>query len=214
MKEINSTLRAYVEAEILPRYELYDEAHRRDHIDSVIAQSLQMAAREQVDPDMVYTIAAYHDLGVLRGREWHHVYSGEMLEADAALRQWFDEGQIATMREAVEDHRASSTHSPRSLYGRIVAEADRQIDAEVVMRRTVQFGLSNYPSLGREEQFARFVDHLRTKYGTGGYLKLYMPGSDNAQKLEELRRIIDQPEELQRSFDRLYDEISKNNNNG
>lgn len=214
MKEINSTLRAYVEAEILPRYELYDEAHRRDHIDSVIAQSLQMAAREQVDPDMVYTIAAYHDLGVLRGREWHHVYSGEMLEADAALRQWFDEGQIATMREAVEDHRASSTHSPRSLYGRIVAEADRQIDAEVVMRRTVQFGLSNYPSLGREEQFTRFVDHLRTKYGTGGYLKLYMPCSDNAQKLEELRRIIDQPEELQRSFDRLYDEISKNNNNG
>ena len=203
----NKELRAYIEAEILPRYEGYDAAHRRDHIEGVIGRSLEFAAHYEVDMDMVYAIAAYHDLGLTEGRELHHISSGRMLLEDSRLRGWFSVEQLEVMREAIEDHRASSDHAPRTIYGAIVAEADRQIVPEIVMRRTVQYGLAHYPHLTHKEHWERFVAHLREKYDYGGYLKLYIPHSDNAQRLEELRQIIAQPTRLREEFERIWEEL-------
>ncbi len=199
---MNGELKAYIEAHILPRYESYDAAHRRDHIEGVVERSMTLAAHyEELNLDMVYTIAAYHDLGLPEGRENHHLSSGRMLAEDGELGRWFSAEEITTMREAVEDHRASASHPPRTLYGCIVAEADRQIVPEVVIRRTVQYGLSHYPHLTKEEHWERFIGHLHEKYDYGGYLKLHIPHSDNAQRLEELRQIIARPEELRRRFE-------------
>ena len=115
MKRPDATLAAYIEAEIIPRYEGFDAAHRTDHVRTVITQSLELAAHYDVDPDMVYTVAAFHDTGLANGRERHHIDAGLILEADAELRRWFTEEQIAVMRDAVEDHRASSPRTPHRL---------------------------------------------------------------------------------------------------
>ena len=192
---LNPTLKAYVEAEILPRYTHFDKAHQLDHIETVIRQSEALAdileaQGQQVDRDMVYVIAAYHDLGIVNGRDNHPLDSGKILMADPVLPRFFSAEQLETMKEAVEDHRASSKHEPRSLYGRIVAEADRQIDPQTILLRTIQFGLKNYPELDKEGHFARAEQHLVEKYGEGGYLKLWFPESDNSRRLAELRRII------------------------
>ena len=138
-KHMNKELQAYVEQAILPRYEHFDRAHGPEHARTVIEQSLALARHYQVDRQMVYAIAAYHDVGLEKGREMHHIHSGEILAADTKLRQWFSPQQIAVMREAVEDHRASSDHEPRTIYGRIVAEADRCIDPPTIVRRTIQY---------------------------------------------------------------------------
>ena len=108
--------------------------------------------------------------------------------------------------EAAEDHRASSGRPPRTIYGRIVAEADRVIDCETTLRRTVQYGLEHAPELDREGQFARFAEHLRTKYGEGGYLRLWLPESENASRLDELRAVIRDDRQLRVRFDELYDD--------
>lgn len=199
----------YIEAEILPRYEGYDAAHRGDHIVGVIERSLELARHYDVEEDMVYTIAAYHDLGLPEGRDTHHLTSGRLLTEDAKLREWFTDEQIATMREAIEDHRASAERPPRTIYGMIVAEADRQIVPEVVMMRTVQYGLAHYPQLTHEEHWARFVEHLHEKYDYGGYLKLHIPHSDNAARLEELRGIIADKAALRAHFEEIFDRLTK-----
>lgn len=111
-KHMNKELQAYVEQAILPRYEHFDRAHGPEHARTVIEQSLALARHYQVDRQMVYAIAAYHDVGLEKGREMHHIHSGEILAADTKLRQWFSPQQIAVMREAVEDHRASRTTNP------------------------------------------------------------------------------------------------------
>lgn len=209
---MNSELRAYIEEHILPRYESHDAAHRRDHAEGVIERSLALATHYDVDPDMVYTIAAWHDVGLCEGREHHHLSSGRMLLEDSKMREWFTPEQLHTMREAIEDHRASSDHPPRTIYGAIVAEADRQIVPEVVMRRTVQYGLAHYPTLSREEHWQRFLGHLHEKYDHGGYLKLYIPHSDNAVRLAELRALIAQPHLLRTHFEALFEEELKMEN--
>lgn len=198
------SLKEYVEQRIIPRYAHFDAAHGIDHVRTVIARSLDLAARFEVDERMVFVIAAYHDTGLAFGRERHHIDAGRILAGDSELRRWFSEEQIATMRDAVEDHRASSSRAPRTIYGRIVAEADRLIDPEVIVRRTVQYGLAHYPELGREEHYARCLDHLRDKYAEGGYLKLWIAGSDNARRLEELRELIRDEARLRRLFLDIY----------
>lgn len=204
MEKPSPILVNYIETEIIPRYASFDRAHGIDHVRTVIAQSLALAAHYDVDPDKVYIIAAYHDTGLSRGRELHHLYSSEILASDPQLMQWFPAEELALMCEAIEDHRASSDHAPRTIYGRIVAEADRCIDPDTVIRRTVQYGLGHYPALTREEQFERCREHLRRKYAEGGYLRLWIPESDNARRLEQLRAVIRDEEELRRRFDRIH----------
>lgn len=201
---MNPELQQYIEQEILPRYDHFDKAHQRDHVLMVIQQSLDIASRLEVNLDMVYTVAAYHDTGLCEGRERHHEVSAQIIKADARLRQWFTEEQIQIMADAAEDHRASAKQAPRTIYGRIVAEADRFIDPETIVRRTIQYGLDHYPELDREAQYQRMVTHLKEKYGRGGYLKLWFPDSPNAARLERLRQIIDDESQLRRLFEAFH----------
>ena len=153
---------------------------------------------------MAYVIAAYHDLGLEGPRAIHHITSGKILTSDVRLRKWFSPEQIKIMREAVEDHRASSSHAPRSIYGKIVAEADRDINPETVFRRTVQFGLSHYPEKTREEHWERFVDHMSNKYSRHGYIKLWIQNSPNQEGLKLIRDIIGDKQKLREEFDKYY----------
>ena len=190
----------------LTRYDHFDTAHRRNHVETVIEAALRLAEGYDVDRDMVYTIAAYHDTGLAYGRERHHNESRRIILEDGELDRWFTREQIATMADAAEDHRASSKDEPRTIYGRIVAEADRVIDSNTIIRRTIQYTLTHHPELDREEGYARMVEHLREKYDYGGYLKLWIEESDNAKRLDELRAIIANKVRLRELYDTIYDE--------
>ena len=197
----------FIETKILPQYAQFDRAHNLEHVTRVIRNALQLANVTGADINMVYTIAAYHDLGMSGPRAVHHITGGKILATDARLKRWFTPEQINVMREAVEDHRASASHVPRSLYGKIIAEADRDIVPEVVFRRTIEFGLAHYPELDREQHWQRFRQHMDEKYSANGYLRLWIPGSPNERRLNELRNIIAQPTLLRQHFDRLYKEL-------
>ena len=200
------TLKEYIESEIIPRYDNFDGAHRRDHVRSVIGQSQELSRYYNVNPEILYAAAAYHDLGLCEGREKHHLVSGRIIREDKTLLNWFSVEEIEVIAEAAEDHRASNETPPRSIYGKIIAESDRLIDPETVIRRTVQYGFAHYPQMNREQMWERTLTHLQKKYGYGGYLKLWIPESSNACRLEELRIIIADEKRLRSMFDRFYDE--------
>ncbi len=208
---VSLDLMEFVEKNILPRYNEFDRAHSLAHVTGVIRRSLAIARRMGADPNMAYAIAAYHDLGLEGPRAIHHVTSGKILSTDARLKRWFSPEQIRIMKEAVEDHRASASHSPRSVYGKIVAEADRDLNPDNVFRRAVQFGLSNYPQYDKEQQWERFAQHMKEKYSEHGYIRLWIPNSPNAEKLNEIRTIISQPSLLRTHFNRIYEEETKVN---
>ena len=200
----------FVETQILPKYAEFDRAHNMEHVTRVIRSSLDLVKVTGADINMVYTIAAYHDLGMSGHRADHHIRGGKILERDARLKKWFSPEQIKIMKEAVEDHRASASRAPRSIYGKIVAEADRDIEPQVVIRRTIQFGFGHYPELDKEGHWKRLLEHMNNKYSKDGYLKLWIPGSPNAKKLSELRNLIEQPVELRKAFDQIFAEETAN----
>lgn len=180
----------YVEREIIPRYASFDKAHQENHVRMVIEQSLKLVEHTpSINADMVYVIAAFHDLGLINGRENHHRDSRIIPEADEFVRTHLTAEQIRIMGEAVEDHRASNSQKPRSEYGLIVDEADRFIDPETIIRRTIQYGLANYPQLDSAGHYQRTIEHLHEKYGPKGYLKVWIPWSDNAKNLKKLHAL-------------------------
>lgn len=205
--KVDLTLMEFVEKQILPRYTAFGESHGLYHVTRVIKNSLELARMLGADINMAYAIAAYHDLGMEGPRAIHHITSGKILTADARLKKWFSPEQIKIMREAVEDHRASASHAPRSIYGKIVAEADRDIDIDTVFTRAIQYGIEHDPDKDKEWQFKRFDSHMEEKYSNNGYIKLWIPHSPNEKKLKELRDIIVNKELLRQYFDKIYDKI-------
>ena len=186
-------------------YDTFDPAHRREHVRHVMDEALQLAEHYPVKADIVYTAAAYHDTGLGAGRKTHHLTSGAIIRGDRNLLQWLTPEEVELAAQAAEDHRASSGREPRSIYGKLIAEADRQTEPLTVIRRTIQYGLKNYPELSREEQWRRMMEHLREKYADGGYLKLWIPESANAEKLRELRTLIRDESRTRAIFNEIFD---------
>ena len=202
-------IKEYIYEQIIPQYHAFDSAHREDHALSVMNQAIKLAedraaSDADIDMDMLLTAAACHDLGLVNGRENHHLDSGAIIRSDHNLKKWFSEEQIETIAQAAEDHRASGKSVPRSIYGMIVAEADRVIDAETIIQRTIRFGMDRYPELNAEGHMERALAHLKEKYGRGGYLKLWIPWSDNSVKLSYLQDLIEDESAIKEEIRIVY----------
>ncbi len=202
--QVSLDLMEFIEQNILPKYTEFGTSHGLKHVMRVIANSLELVRITGVDANMAYTVAAYHDIGMSGPRAIHHITGGKILAQDARLKRWFTAEQIKTMREAVEDHRASASHQPRNIYGKIVAEADRDLDQEEIFRRAIDYGLEQYSEKTVEEQWKRFRKHMYEKYSVNGYIRLWLPNSPNEKKLKQLRETIADDKKLRAAFDRLY----------
>lgn len=206
----------HIETHILPLYQNFDNGHNLSHAHAVMNASLQLASALRLyaatDGDSIkgfccpvggtraallaYTIAAYHDIGLSVDREHHHLNSGKMLRADLQLRHWFTDDEIELMACAAEDHRASATSKPRTVFGAIVADADRDLNVTTVIRRALQYGIDRYPELSDDEHCRRAADHLQDKYSASGYMHLWLNDPQQTLQQQQLQLLISNPIEL------------------
>ncbi|MFQ6860294.1 MAG: HD domain-containing protein [Beduini sp.] len=202
-------LKDYLKQIIIPTYRNYDKGHDEAHVLKVIANSMEIAEDYNVNREMVYVIAAFHDLGMPFGRKNHHLSSAILAYYDHVLNEYFTPEQLLIIKEAIEDHRASNTTEPRSLYGKIIAEADRDLDVDTILYRTWQYGLTHDPQLDEKEQYTRCYNHLVEKYGEGGYLKLYLETEKNKAGLDALRSLLKDPAALKDRFETVVKQNKK-----
>lgn len=206
--KINEELIEYIESEIFPLYAKNEEGHGIKHIKTVIKKSLELARKYDVNVDVVYTIASYHDLGHYIDRKKHEIISAEMFMKDKNIKKWFNKEEQNIIKEAIEDHRASSTHEPRSIYGKIISTADRTIiDIDNTIKRTYSFGKRHYVGLSEKQQIERVYDHLVEKYGEKGYAKVYLKDENFEESIKKLRKALKNKE----TFIKRIEEIVKIN---
>lgn len=170
----------YIEEKIYPEYSKNDAAHQIEHIQYVTKRSLKFAADNDADEEMVYVIAAYHDLGCAFGRSKHEIISAQMFLSNYFMREYFSDDKRRIIAEAIEDHRASCDHIPRSIYGKIISTADRDTNYANVIRRVWEYNANKYSKSSNREiaEFAR--KHIIEKFGKEGYArnKVYFPDTD------------------------------------
>jgi len=200
-------LKRYLKEHIIDMYSQFDMAHQKDHVYKVIDNSFVIAKDYEVNMDMVYVIACYHDIGMKFGRKDHHLSGGQFLFDDVFLKSYFDENSRLIMKEAVEDHRASRETPPRSIYGKIIAEADRDIDPDIIILRTVQFGFKHYPDITKEQHIQRAFDHIGEKYGPNGYLKLWLKTEKNQDGLKKIHNLLLNKEALFEIIKQHYENL-------
>lgn len=182
MKEVNLELKKYIEENIFPRYERF-YSHGMIHINNVIKNMLMLSEYYNLDPNMAYAIASYHDSGLNIDRENHEYESGRILENDQELRRFFIEEQIKIMKEAVEDHRGSRKERPRNFYGECVSDSDRDFDIELLAKRQTATSLKNYPNLTTfDEHFERCYEYILSRINAGGKFNLW---TDNPTLIEQ-----------------------------
>ena len=224
--QINKELRKYIEDNIFPSYRKNDLGHNLDHIKYVINRSLRFANEvDDINYDMVYTIAAYHDIGHYIDAKNHEKVSAEMLLADENLKKFFTEEEIEIMSEAVYDHRASLEGDPRGIYGKIVSSADRNTLVDVPLKRTYAYRLEHNPDDTLDEIIEESRQHIISKFGKKGYAteKMYFEDLDYKKFLEEISSFAENKEEFKRRFMEVnglnnklkltFDEIKRHNPN-
>ncbi len=207
-KELNEELVEYIKNEIFPLYDRNEFAHGINHIKTVIRRSLELADGYDVDFNIVYTVAAYHDLGHFIDRKRHEIISAEIFMKDENIKKWFADEQRMVIKEAIEDHRASCNHVPRTIYGKIVSTADRTIvDIDNTIKRSYTYGKKNYIGLSEEEQFDKVYEHLVEKYGERGYAKVYLEDKEFDEAVSKLRQALENREEFIERVKRVVSDL-------
>ena len=188
----NELLKKYIEENIFPEYDKNEIAHGIEHIKYVIKRSFELVEENSLDvnPNIVYTTAAYHDIGHHIDSKTHEIISADIMSKDEKLKEFFTEDEIKTIKEAIEDHRASSKEEPRSIYGKIVSSADRNNSVEACLKRTYFYGKKLDPAATDEELFLRAYDVLLKKFGEDGYAKFYFKDKVYENFLKELRVLL------------------------
>lgn len=193
MENINPDLVKYIEENIFPEYAKNEKGHNLDHIKQVIERSFKIIKQNDLvlDNNMVYTIAAYHDIAHHIDSANHEKLSADYLLADTNLKNFFSDDQIRIMAEAVADHRASKDGDPRSEYGKLVSSADRNNTVKQCLKRSYYYGKKLYPGATDDELFKNSFDILTKKFGVGGYAKFYYKDEDYDNFLKEIRELLE-----------------------
>ncbi len=205
---INSELKSYIENNIFPEYSKNEEGHGIKHINMVIERSMKLSKGYDVDLNMVYVIAAYHDIGHHIDRKNHEKVSAEMMFEDKKLEKWFSDEERKTIKEAIEDHRASLDREPRSIYGKIISSADRTIiDIDNIIRRTYLYGKEHEKDYSHEQLVNRVHKHLTEKYGENGYAKCYIKDEEYENAINKLRESLKDKEKFLKRVEDVVREL-------
>ena len=189
---VNKELKKYIEENIFPEYSKNEKGHGIDHIKYVIDRSFELVEENDLDvnPDIVYTVASFHDIGHQIDSKTHEIISADIMSKDKELPKFFSEEELKIIKEAIEDHRASAKDEPRSIYGRIVSSADRNNNVEACLRRTYTYGKKLNPEATDEELFERAHTVLVNKFGEDGYAKFYFKDTKYEEFLKKLRSLL------------------------
>ena len=209
--EINEKLKRYIENNVFPEYEKNEKGHDINHIKYVIDRSFELVKENklEVNPDMVYTIAAYHDIGHYIDSKTHEIISAEMMFKDEELKKFFNDSERMIIKEAIEDHRASAEDDPRSIYGRIVSSADRNNKVEACLKRTYTYGKKLDPNATDEDLFLRAHDVLTKKFGEDGYAKFYFKDKKYEKFLKDIRKLLKDKEKFIKTQRDYIEELKK-----
>lgn len=170
---LNSKLVDYIEKNIFPKYEKY-YAHGMLHINSVIDNMMMLADYYDLDKNMAFVIASYHDAGLSVDRDNHEMESGKILANDLELKKYFTDEQIKIMKEAVEDHRGSRKIRPRNIYGECLSDSDRDFDISILARRQINTTLKCHTWVKTfDEHFDRCYEYICGRINDTGKFNLW-----------------------------------------
>lgn len=204
---LDKKLKMYIENNIFPKYERNEKGHQIDHINYVISRCFELSKYKDIDINMLYVVAAYHDIGYYIDYKNHEIISAQIMYEDTNLKSFFNEQQLKIMKEAIEDHRASLNRRPRSIYGEIISSADRNIDVDESLRRIYLYSIEHFSELNEKETIEECYNHTLKKFSENGYANFFLEDKNYDNYLKDLRDLLNNKEKF---IEKLKTIISRN----
>lgn len=202
--EISQNLINHVKANVLPKYDKNEAGHGLEHIEYVLKRCFAFAEQfNNIKYDILYTVAAYHDIGHHIDKKHHEIISAEIFMKDDFMKSFFNDSEREIIKEAIEDHRASAKTPPRSDYGKIISSADRSTDLDDFLKRTHSYTLKHFSPKSNEEIIERAYEHTSDKYGSQGYAKHYLNDEEYEAFILKVRDLLKD----KNSFTKYYKNI-------
>lgn len=227
INDVNPELKKYIETQIFPLYELNGESHGINHIQDVIRRTFEIVTEYMeseeyknsniaLNPNILYIVAAYHDIGDHIDRKKHHIISGEIMCIDSNLDEFISVKEKQIAKEAIEDHRASLDKHPRSIYGRIILTADRNNELDVFFMRRIMYCLEKHPEYSVEEVQEEVYTSANKKFGKEGYAidKDYMPSQKLSEYLKTIKELLLDKKRFNELVYKYYNAMMDNLNKG
>ncbi len=211
---IRKDLLNFLNQKIKPIYKTFDKAHGLSHYKFVTNNCVEyakelIAKNIQIDLEIAYVVGALHDIGIVNGREGHAKSSGQIVRNQTELKQFFNEEIIELIAQAVEDHSSHLEYEPRSIYGKLVADADRNNSVYLVFSRPIKFGLKHETFRTRESHINRVFDFVNEKFGRNGYVKYWLDIPQTKKEQQKIWELLDNEKVCKAYIAGLFDEITK-----
>ena len=188
---MNSEIENYINNNIIPLYKENDVSHSISHVNDVIKNSLQLGKKYNLREDLLYIISAYHDVGARQDRDTHEVISAEFFYNDKFWEGILSKKERKLIYDAIIDHRASSRKVPRSIYGRVVATADRQFDSfESAVKRTYLYLMNKFNNKTMNEIYELIYNDFNNRYGKYGYVKVFFNVNLFQKELQPIKELL------------------------
>lgn len=212
---MDKELKKHIIANIKSKYKTFDKGHNVAHFNFVTKNCTNygkqlIAQGINVDLDIAYIVGAYHDIGIVYGRENHALSSGKIVREDTVLRRYYSPETIELIAQAVEDHSSHLSYEPRSIYGKIVADADRNNSVYLVFSRPIKYALKNEPkTMTRAEHLESVYNFVNNKFGRNGYVKYHLDIPDTTKEQQKVWTLLDNKEKCLLYIAGIFDEITK-----
>ena len=211
---VRKEVKNYINSKIKPAYKTFDKAHSISHFNFVTNNCVEYG-RElikkgiDVNLEIAYVVGALHDIGISKGREGHAKSSGEIVRNDTNLKQFYSDDEIEMIAQAVEDHSSHLEYEPRSIYGKIVADADRNNSMYLVFSRPVKYGIKNEKDKDRAAHIDRVYEFVQNKFGRSGYVKYWLDISNTRKEQQQVWDLLDDELACKNYIAGIFDEVTK-----
>lgn len=203
---MDKKLALYIENNILPEYSKNEKGHGIEHVNYVINRCVKFSEQfDDIDLDILYTVACFHDIAHHIDKNNHDILSAKIFFENNDMEKFFNYDERLLIKEAIEDHRASSNHTPRSDYGKIISSADRSTDVDEFLKRTHSYTLKHQPNCTEQEMIERAYQHTFEKYGKQGYAKHYIVDDEYNNFKDEINSLLNNKKE----FENRYRKVNK-----
>ena len=215
-KNVRPEVKRYVEGVIFPQYAKNDQGHGIVHIKEVIRRSfaLKDTLKLDLDDNMIYAIAACHDLGKYEEKkdgEKHSIIAARRFINDKTMPKFFYDDERTIIKEAIEDHSSSLAQPPRSKYGELVSSADRNTRIEIVFIRSFFVGKARTPEMTVEEFLDFTFKRLSKRYGEENPENMFLEDETYRVFLNEMRTLLQNEVEFKNKYCEVNHIKSRNN---
>ena len=212
-KDVNKELKDYIEDNVFPGYEVNDKAHGIIHIKEVIRRSFALndTFKLGLDKNMIYTIAACHDLGKHENHQIHEKIAANRFINDSNFEKYFSNEERQIIKVAIEDHRSSKEEMPRSTYGKLISSADRNTRIEIVFIRSFFVAKERMPETNIEEYLDYTIQRLSKKYSEENPENMFYEDEIYKTFLVDMRALLKKEDEFKNRYCAVNKIISRNN---